>query len=356
MTENRRNRLRKRCSDKKIDGYLTFDQSDLFYLSGFPSEGCFILVSRAGDFIFAPLLLAEQAKTLTANEKGLTVVSDRSLLKSLGKILEKNHLKKIGYDSSKVTVSLYNSLSSCRAVKWIPLNGFVLSQRMVKESGEIKSISQACQITVESQKTCQNNLAEGEQEKEVSYRLENLFRKNGSPKIAFETIIAFDEHSSYPHHVVTEKRLKKNSVVLMDLGCTVNGYRSDLTRTSFFGKISPQFSKIYGIVENAQREGIAAVRSGVSAGKIDLVCRKIIEKAGYGDFFVHGTGHGVGLDIHEPPRLGIGSKEILREGMVVTVEPGIYLPGEFGVRIEDTLLVTRDGCRVLTTNRNGKLI
>ncbi|MBI3012257.1 MAG: aminopeptidase P family protein [Elusimicrobia bacterium] len=346
MTERRRDRLRERCRDQKVDGYLTFDYSDVFYLSGFPSEGCFLLVSRGGDFLFSPLLLAEQARSIV--DRKLSVVTSRKLLKSLESAVRKDGLKKVGYDSAKVTVSLFKSFSSGKGMRWVPLDGFVLKQRMIKDENEIELISQACHATFVSRESTFGLLREGQTEREVARALEGLFFKAGASKTAFETIVAFQENAAYPHHVVSDKKLSPKMAVLMDCGCAFGGYRSDLTRTGFFGKISSQFQKIYGIVKKSQSVGMAAVRPGVTAGKIDFVCREVIRKAGYGDYFVHGTGHGVGLDIHEPPRLGIGSKEVLREGMVVTVEPGIYLPGEFGVRIEDTLLVTKNGCEVLT--------
>lgn len=344
----RRNKLRERCAEKKIDGFLTFDFSDVFYLTGFPSEGCFVLTARSGDTVFAPMLLAEHVKVLMGTADSLKIISEKALLKSLSTIAQKQHLKKIGYDPAKVTVSLHKSLSGFKHVQWIPIESFVLHQRMIKEPDEIDLISRACHITYESANACFNNIKEGQTEQEISDQLEQGFKQRGSAKIAFETIVAFNENAAYPHHVVTNKKITKNSVVLMDLGCTVGGYRSDLTRTFFYGKMTSKFRKIYDIVRKSQQEGISAVKEGVTAGKIDWICREVIRKSGYGSYFVHGTGHGVGIDIHEPPRLGMQSKEILKQGMVVTVEPGIYLPGEFGVRIEDSMLITKTGCKILT--------
>jgi Xaa-Pro aminopeptidase len=346
--ERRRDLLRKRCRGKKTDGYLTFDFSDVFYLSGFPSEGCFALVSAAGDFIFAPLLLAGHLRAHIGRGNGLEIVEDRKLLRSLGLILKKNRLRKIGYDPEKATVSLLKQLERFGGASWAAQGGFVLTQRMIKDESEVASISRACHITHESSRLSFESLEEGQSEEDLALRLQDLFRKRGSSKPAFETIVAFGENSAFPHHVATAKKLTGNSVVLMDLGCTLNGYRSDLTRTEFFGKISRKFKEVHDIVKKSQAAGIDQVRDGVSAGRVDFVCREVIRKYGYGDRFIHGTGHGVGLDIHEPPRLGAGSKTVLKEGMVVTVEPGIYLPGEFGVRIEDTVLVKKNGCEILT--------
>ncbi len=343
----RRNALRRHLEENKIDAYVIFDQSDLFYLTAFPSEGCFALVSAQGDVLFAPALLAGQARDLTANDK-IEVRAEAGLLKSLGQLLLKSKVKRIGYDPSKVTVELFHQLQSLMKSEWIELPGFILKQRMIKDALEIQSIERACRITATASKICFKNLRAGLSEKELAYNLESFFHRLGSPKIAFETIVAFNEHASFPHHVVTDKKLMNNSTVLTDLGCRIDGYCSDLTRTTFFGKISSKFAKIYDIVRRSQAAGMAAIRDGVTAGEIDYICRSLIKDEGYEDFFTHGTGHGVGIDIHEPPRLGINSKEVLKAGMIVTVEPGIYLPGEFGVRIEDTLLVTKNGSRILT--------
>ena len=346
MISDRRDNLRERCREKKIDGFLAFDFFDTAYLSGFPQEGCFLLSSLDGDFMFAPQLLADQAESFV--DKKLKVVRDKKLLASLEKIIKKNHIKKLGFDSSKVTVALLKELESMKGVAWVGIAGFVLHQRMVKDAEEINQISKACHITFDACQVTFNALRVGQTEKEVAHYLEEAFFKGGGDKIAFETIIAFHENAGYPHHVVTNKKLKTNMAVLMDCGTTVGGYKSDLTRTGVFGKISSRFRKIFGLVSQAQKLGISTVREGVTAGEVDNACRQFIAKAGYGDYFIHGTGHGVGLEIHEPPRLGPNSKEVLKEGMIVTVEPGIYLPGEFGVRIEDTLLVKKNGYEVLT--------
>ncbi len=278
----------------------------------------------------------------------LDVFCKGSLWKGLEETIRKGKFKRIGFDSSKLTVETHLALCKFQGIEWVPVPGLVLAQRMVKDAEEIKAISRACHVTHQSCMKMFRRLKPGMTESEVSYQLENLFHEGGSPKVAFETIVAFGEHAAFPHHVVTPKKLKKNTAVLMDIGCSIGGYRSDLTRTFFYGNITPRFQKIFNIVKQAQSEGVAAVRAGVTAGQIDAVCRDYIKKAGYGDYFIHGTGHGVGIDIHEPPRLGMSSKEVLKENMIVTVEPGIYLQGEFGVRIEDTLLVQKNGCKVLT--------
>ncbi|OGR82093.1 MAG: hypothetical protein A2636_03185 [Elusimicrobia bacterium RIFCSPHIGHO2_01_FULL_64_10] len=344
----RRDGLRRSCARAKADGFLTFDFSDVFYLSGFPSEGCFLFTGESGDWIFAPKLLAEQVRSAVRSDRKLAVVDEPDLLGALRGILKTGALRRIGYDPDKMTVGLLRTLERFSGVKWVPLGRLVLNQRVVKDEHEIALISRACGITARSAKECLGSLRPGRTEEEVAADLDGIFRKNGSGKRAFETIVAFGGNAAYPHHVVTAAGLARNSAVLLDAGCAVGGYRSDLTRTVFFGKITRKFRTIYGIVHEAQRAGVAKIGPGVPAKAIDSACREVIRKSGYGEYFIHGTGHGVGLDIHEPPRLGKSSKDILRAGMVVTVEPGIYLPGEFGVRIEDTMLVTPSGHRILT--------
>ena len=353
--QSRRDTLRQRAKESGLDGYLTFDFSDVRYLTGFPSEGCFVLVTSAGDFVFSPLLLYAHLQTHCASDKKIKLVCERLLLDALQKTIAKQSLKKIGFDSAKVTVSLWQSLTKSKEAEFVPLESFVLKQRMVKDAAEIELIAKACKITHESSAFCLAHLRAGVSEEALAHQLEQQFYDRGSRQVAFETIVAFGGHASYPHHVLTSKKLKKSSVVLMDLGCQIDGYKSDLTRTGYFGKMSGRFREIYSVVLQSQLAGIAAVRAGVTAGSIDAVCREVIAKAGYGDYFIHGTGHGVGLDIHEPPRLGIGSAEILAENMVVTVEPGIYLPGEFGVRIEDSVLVGKQGCKILTASGSTKI-
>jgi len=178
--------------------------------------------------------------------------------------------------------------------------------------------------------------------------LECFFKRNGSKGAAFDTIIATGKNSAYPHHITSNHPIRQNKPVVMDLGCVWEGYRSDLTRTVYLGKINSLFAKIFRLVQTAQDAAIRQVYPGQTAEAVDAAARQVIAKAGFGRFFIHGTGHGVGIDIHEAPRVAPGSKEVLREGMVITVEPGVYLPGKFGVRIEDTLLIEEKGCEILT--------
>jgi len=172
--------------------------------------------------------------------------------------------------------------------------------------------------------------------------------KMGASGPSFDIIIGSGPNSAWPHHATSERVIKNNEPLLLDFGCFYKGYASDMTRTIFIGKPTDEYKKIYAIVESAHKAGLAAIRCGVSAFDADKACRDIISAAGYGDTYIHGTGHGIGLEIHENPYLNTKSKAVLKAGMAVTVEPGIYLAGKFGVRLEDSVLVTKKGCEILT--------
>ncbi|MGC8867628.1 MAG: M24 family metallopeptidase, partial [Elusimicrobiales bacterium] len=165
---------------------------------------------------------------------------------------------------------------------------------------------------------------------------------------SFDTIVAFGENSALPHHETSERKLRRNEAVLIDFGCIYHRYCSDMTRTFFYGKPTEEFLKVYKTVELAQKKGIEAVKEGVLSDEIDKICRQTISEHGYGQYFIHGTGHGVGLDIHEDPTLNPKTSIKLLQGMTITIEPGIYLYGKFGVRIEDTVCVRKDGCEIMT--------
>ena len=185
-------------------------------------------------------------------------------------------------------------------------------------------------------------------ENEIAFKIEEYFARNGT-RPAFLPIVASGPNSAWPHHVSSSRSVRADDVVLIDLGCTYNGYCSDLTRTFFLGKINKLRQKVKGLVKKAHDTALQDIRPGKAAREIDRASRDVISKGGYGDFFIHTTGHGLGVTVHEPPRISSLNQSKLKAGMVITVEPGIYLPGEFGVRIEDTVLITNKGREVLTS-------
>lgn len=223
-----------------------------------------------------------------------------------------------------------------------------LKLRAVKNEDEADKICSASQIASCAFEKVFNEITEGVTENSVAAQLEYYMRRAGAQGTSFDTIVAFGANASMPHHEPDNTVLKKGDCVLIDMGAKFEGYCSDMTRTFFYGKPAEEDKRIYEIVLNAQQMAIKAIKAGIPCKEIDAVARDYIKDCGYGECFGHGLGHGVGIDIHEFPRLNAVSDDVLEAGMVVTVEPGIYIPGRMGVRIEDMVLVTKDGCINLT--------
>jgi Xaa-Pro aminopeptidase len=219
--------------------------------------------------------------------------------------------------------------------------------RWVKDEDEIRLIERAQAAADEAFERVTSKLVEGVTEREVAFELEVAMRDVGADALGFPTIAAFGENASEPHHGPGERRLSKGDVVKLDFGARIDGYHSDMTRTVAFGEPDPRISEIHAIVLAAQEAGAAAVRAGVRGGEADGAARAVIAEAGYGDHFGHSLGHGIGLEVHEGPTLRHEGEDVLPEGTVVTVEPGIYIAGLGGVRIEDMVVVEADGCRAL---------
>ena len=255
-------------------------------------------------------------------------------------------IKRAGFDADKE--SYYTGIRMMKAgLKELP--SLVSQLRCEKDAAEIKRMRDSNRIAYQAYEYVRPRVKTGMTETEVAVMLEQFMRSKGASAVSFMTIVCFGENAANPHHETSMRKLKNNEAVLMDFGCIYNGYCSDITRCWWHGKNEPEeYRKIWNIVDKARRAGIKALRPGVATKDIDATARGIITAAGYGEYFTHRTGHGVGMDIHEEPFNSADSKAILRVGNTVTVEPGIYLPGKFGVRLEDTLAVTETGSTILT--------
>lgn len=333
--------LRDLMREHKVDGYLVTHLPDLFYLTGFKSEGYYVLIGLEEAWLFLPKLLFQDGKEST---QGFHCLAG-PFWEHLKQVTRNNKLKKLAFDPDNIGYQLGMALIK----KGYKGAGGILSQlRIIKDGEEIRVIRKACHLAYLGYLFAKSRVKPGVRESSIAIDLEHRFRRMGSSGIAFDTIIAAGPNSALPHHVTSDYIIKRGDPVVMDLGCMWEGYRSDLTRTVAVGKINGVFNRIYNLVETSQRKAISQVRPGQTAHKIDAIARQVIAQNGYGRYFIHSTGHGVGIDIHESPRIAPGNKEILQSNMVITVEPGIYLPGMYGVRIEDTLLVTPTGQEILT--------
>jgi Xaa-Pro aminopeptidase len=262
-------------------------------------------------------------------------------------------LGRLGFEAKGVTFATYEDLrAAAKGMVLVPVGGEVERQRWVKDPDELAALDRAQGATDDAFDAIVGRLRDGVSERELAFELEAEMRRAGAERPAFDTIVAFGPAAAEPHHEPTDRALARGDVVKMDFGALVDGYHADMTRTVAFGEPPAELREVHDLVRKAQQAGIDAVRAGATGAEVDGAARSVIEDAGHGEHFTHGLGHGVGLEIHEGPRLRRGSEDVLPAGAVVTVEPGVYLPGMGGVRIEDMVEVTKDGCRVLP--RAGK--
>jgi Xaa-Pro aminopeptidase len=255
--------------------------------------------------------------------------------------------KRIGFDAGYTTYENFGKLEALKGER-VPLSSPIQAIRSVKELGEIESLRQAAELGSSGFDFVVSRLAEGMTEEKLAVELEIYWRKAGGQKLAFAPHIAFGENSAYPHYHVGKRGLRKGDLVLIDIGVVLNHYHSDMTRVVFFGEPAEELEKIYRIVHEAQLKALELCKPGTPLAELDRAARSLIEEAGYGEHFLHSLGHGVGLEIHEAPWIRKNAAGKLQEGMVVTIEPGIYLEGLGGVRLEDTVVITAEGFENLT--------
>ncbi|MCH8327242.1 MAG: aminopeptidase P family protein, partial [Candidatus Marinimicrobia bacterium] len=263
----------------------------------------------------------------------------------------------VGVEADSMVVAQFQTLQTLfPEVKWKPIQGLVARLAMVKDAGELESLKRAVHITDTAFTEIVKAMKPGDTEKEVAAKLSYLLRLNGAEKDSFEPIVASGERGALPHARPSDKPLEKGDFVVLDFGAVFDGYHADMTRTVCMGPATDRHHEIYDIVLSAQLAGIAAIRGSVEAKEVDHAARSHIAQHGYGNEFIHGTGHGIGLEVHTPPRLSSESTDILEAGMVVTVEPGIYLKKWGGVRIEDDVLVLLDGSAPLNQSTKELLV
>jgi len=331
-----------------IDALLVSSWPNVTYLSGFKGTESWILVSPKGLYFITDSRYSEEARK---EAPGFEVVlrDKQSALEIIRDIADKIRSKRLGFESSVVTHAFFAGLERRLGANRVKAtDGLVEELRLIKDASEIASIRKSARIAVRGFHYVNEIARPGMTEREIQGRLEYFTKSIGSEKPAFDIIIAAGARASMPHAIAGTAKVKNNDMLLVDMGVVADGYHSDLTRPIFLGKMSPLQKKIRQIVWDAQRAGIRKAGPGVPASEVDAACRDFIEKKGYGSRFGHGTGHGVGLEIHEAPSVSSRRQTVLKPGMVITVEPGIYLPGKIGVRIEDMVLITKNGNEVLT--------
>jgi Xaa-Pro aminopeptidase len=344
----RRSALVQKLGALQVESMLVTHPADWYYLTGFTGESGALVVSRRGTTLITDGRFVGQAK---AESAGIAVVQQKgSLFESTGELLAGSKAKSLGFEATQLSVSQYRVLRKAagRGCKWKPTTGLVASMRMHKDAQEVAVMRRAAILAGRVMEETIPLLKAGVREFEVAAEIEYQMRKRGASGAAFETIVAFGERAALPHARPTAKRLKKNEFVVLDLGAILAHYCSDITRTFYYGKAPERVRHWYKAVQDAQVAAIAAVKNGVLCGDVDAAARQVLEREGLGKYFLHSTGHGLGLEVHEEPRIARGQKRRLEAGNVVTIEPGIYIEGVGGIRIEDDVAVHADRIEVLT--------
>jgi Xaa-Pro dipeptidase len=346
---NRIHLLQQSLEQNKLDGYLVTDETNILYFSGFLGAYRLLVPSSGGSVLYVYSTNYEAAKAIAKNCTVELLQRGEDPDKRLAQTARKLRLKSIGFNSLEVSAysQLKKTLGSAKLANAAKL---VWNLRSVKDPSEIAYIRKASQFTDIAAETAREVIKPGIREYEVAAEVEYAMRKQGSQGSpwTFDTIVASGARSAFSHGGCTDRRVQKGELIQFDVGARYQNYASDLTRTFLIGKPTPKQQKIYEIVKEAQERAFQKIRGGAKAKQVDAAARGYISKQGFGDNFVHGLGHGVGLAVHEPPTLNSVSKEVLKTGNVVTDEPGIYIIGYGGIRIEDTVLVKKDGAERLT--------
>ena len=344
-------RLKKLVEDfsrhKNIDALLIVNDSNIRYLTQFPASESWLLVTKTKAFY-----ITDSRYVLEARQglKGVTVKQYSHMpCLTLGEVCKQSKVKRMGFDERHTSFALWKKLKEfCpRNRKLIPATGLVESLREIKDDSEIDQIKNCLKLHFKAIDFMKKVVKPGLSEHQIALKLEYFVKSHGG-EFSFSPIIASGKNSCFPHAKTTDRLIRSNEGVLMDFGIDLNGYKSDLTRNLFLGRIPPRVKQVFEALTLAQREAISIIKPGISCADVDAQARKVLRKFGLAKYFGHSLGHGVGLDIHEGPRLSSQSKSILEAGMIVTVEPGVYIPDQFGVRIEDMVLVTKEGCEVLS--------
>jgi Xaa-Pro aminopeptidase len=343
-------KLRDRFPALGLDAVLVTHASDMRYLSGFPNPDAWLLVCRKTAYYVTDFrYMAEARKAI----KGIRIVQfGDSLFETTMDLARKNRVKVLGVDENSLTLHQFNRIKALahKGLGIVSSKDVVKVVRAVKEPGELKLMKKALKINLEAYKYIKSYIRPGIREIDLLHKLEEFIRQK-NVGFAFDPIIASGPNSSFPHAKVTERKVRRNEPVLIDLGIDVNGYKSDLTRVFFLGRMPRSFERVLSLVRLAQIEAFKVIRPGIEAKKVDFAARGFLDKYGLAERFGHSLGHGVGLDVHELPRISGKSGVTLSEGMVITVEPGVYLK-KYGVRLEEMVLVTENGCEVLSVDFN----
>lgn len=349
--KDRLRRLREALAGQGLDGLFISHPENRRYLSGFSGSAGYLLITQDRAVLATDFRYVEQAGSQSPDFEGFRIQGE--LPQWLPGLLAELKSARLGFEADHLSVAGHQQMLDCfkkmaTSPRLIPTQGIASGLRATKEPAEVETIQRAVALSDAAFQHICGRLRPGMKEIEVAWGLEEYMRERGSEAMPFDVIVASGPNASMPHHHPGDRVIQEREMVLMDLGARVDGYASDLTRTVFLGQPDDKFRRVYDAVLGAQLTAIATLKAGMTGHEGDRLARTVLEEAGYGQEFGHGLGHGLGLEVHEEPRVGPGSTAVLGEGMVFTVEPGVYLPGWGGVRIEDVVVLEKGGARSLT--------
>ena len=353
MMKNRLKKLQATLSQENLDFLLVTVLPHVRYLSGYSGTNGIILLSPKSSVFLTDFRYKEQAKQQVRNMKAVTV--ERDLFSGLSDLaVLKGKRIKLGFETKHLSCQVYRRLKSLLPdCLLVPTEGMVEALTIKKDKGEIEKIRRAVRITDRAFSEILDFIRPGTRELDVAAELEYRMKKHGSSATSFETIVASGKRGALPHGIASGKRIKKGEFVTMDFGAIFEGYTADMTRTVMVGKANKKQRQVYDLVLKAQKRAVSKARAKMRACDLDKTARDVIKRAGYGKYFGHGLGHGIGLVVHDNPAVNPTSQLRLEPGMVITIEPGVYLPNWGGVRIEDDILITPRGCQNLTKSEKN---
>jgi Xaa-Pro aminopeptidase len=340
--------LQAQLEGARLSSLLVTQRANWYYLTGFTGESGALVVSRRGMALITDGRFTAQAREETS---GVRIVRQQGALAgAVGGFLKAAGARRVGFDAAQITVSQLRAMRKAAGadVRWVDAAGGVERLRGKKDEAELAQMRKAAGLADQVMQGAMKLLKPGVRELEIAAEIEYQMRALGASGPAFETIVAFGERSAYPHARATAKRLRKNELVVLDLGAILAHYCSDITRTVVVGRASKRIRRWHEAVQEARTAAVGAVRAGATCGEVDAAAREVLGAYRLDCYFVHSTGHGLGLEVHEDPRVAKGQKQVLEPGNVITIEPGVYVPGVGGIRIEDDVAVHAGGTEVLT--------
>ena len=345
---SRFDKIAARLGDYGLDAMMITSEPNRLYATGFHSTAGMAIVTTAGSYFFTDSRYIEAASKRIDNCQILENTREKPMSMLAEEVIARHGIKRLGFEESYTTVEEYDLWREKLSCELVPAAGLLGELRAVKDQGEIDTMIAAQRIAEKALTEVLNFIKVGRTEKEIAAFLQYQMLLGGAEKMSFDPIVVSGANSSMPHGVPTDKPVASGDFITMDFGCIYGGYCSDMTRTVAVGSVTEEMDKVYHTVLRAQLEGIAATKAGVAGKTVHEAGAAVIGEAGYGAYFGHGFGHSLGVEIHESPNASPANDKPLPAGAVISAEPGIYLPGRFGVRIEDVVVVKEGGCEDIT--------